>query len=29
MGMTLAYRLATDPTLRRLLDSVVVLVIPR
>src|SRR5258705_10233861 len=28
MGMTLAYRLATDPTLRRLLDSVVVLVIP-
>jgi len=28
MGMSLAYRLATDPTLRRLLDSVVVLVIP-
>jgi len=28
MGMTLAYRLATDPELRRLLDSVVVLMIP-
>lgn len=28
MGMTLAYRLATDPALRRLLDSVVVLMIP-
>jgi len=28
MGMTLAYRLATDPGLRRLLDSVVVLMIP-
>jgi len=28
MGMTLAYRLATDPTLSRLLDSVVVLMIP-
>lgn len=28
MGMTLAYELATDPDLRRLLDSVVVLMIP-
>jgi hypothetical protein len=28
MGMTFAYRLATDPELRRLLDSVVVLMIP-
>ena len=28
MGMTLAYRLVTDATLRRLLDSVVVLMIP-
>src|SRR3989441_10143941 len=28
MGMTFAYRLATDPDLRRLLDSVVVLMIP-
>ncbi len=28
MGMTLAYRLATDPDLTRLLDSVVVLMIP-
>src|SRR6267142_2526720 len=28
MGMTLAYRLVTDPELRRLLDSVVVLMIP-
>ncbi|HXM37283.1 MAG TPA: M14 family metallopeptidase [Gemmatimonadales bacterium] len=28
MGMTLAYRLATEPNLTRLLDSVVVLVIP-
>src|SRR5207244_12794739 len=28
MGMTLAYRLATDPEWRRLLDSVVVLMIP-
>src|SRR5260370_4125141 len=28
MGMTLAYRLATDPAWRRLLDSVVVLMIP-
>src|SRR5438552_1560462 len=28
MGMTLAYRLATDPEMRRLLDSVVVLMIP-
>src|SRR5438034_7821770 len=28
MGMSLAYRLATDPTSRRRLDSVVVLVIP-
>src|ERR1041385_8157051 len=28
MGMTLAYRLATDPELRRYLDSVVVLLIP-
>src|SRR5262245_49857216 len=28
MGMTLAHRLATDSTLRRLLDSVVVLMIP-
>jgi hypothetical protein len=28
MGMTLAYRLATDPDWRRLLDSVVVLMIP-
>jgi zinc carboxypeptidase len=28
MGMTLAYRLTTDPELRRLLDSVVVLMIP-
>jgi hypothetical protein len=28
MGMTLAYRLATDPALTRLLDSVVVLMIP-
>src|SRR5258705_8772797 len=28
MGMTLAYRLATDPELTRLLDSVVVLMIP-
>ena len=28
MGMTLAYRLATDSTLRPLLDSVVVLMIP-
>jgi len=28
MGMTLAYQLATDPELRRLLDSVVVLMIP-
>ncbi|HYT63778.1 MAG TPA: M14 metallopeptidase family protein, partial [Gemmatimonadales bacterium] len=28
MGMTLAYRLATDPDLRVLLDSVVVLMIP-
>jgi hypothetical protein len=28
MGMTLAYRLATDPSLTRLLDSVVVLMIP-
>jgi ribosomal protein S18 acetylase RimI-like enzyme len=28
MGMTLAYELATDPDLRRLLDSVVVLIIP-
>src|SRR6058998_3454667 len=28
MGMTLAYRLVTDPQLRRLLDSVVVLMIP-
>ena len=28
MGMTLAYRLATDPELSRLLDSVVVLMIP-
>ena len=28
MGMTLAYRLATDPELTRLLDSVVVLLIP-
>src|SRR5437867_8575392 len=28
MGMTLAYRLTTDPELRRLLDSVVVLLIP-
>lgn len=28
MGMTLAYRLVTDPDLRRLLDSVVVLMIP-
>src|SRR2546422_9700414 len=28
MGMTLAYRLATDPELRRLLDSGVVLMIP-
>jgi len=28
MGMTLAYRLATDPVLTRLLDSLVVLMIP-
>jgi len=28
MGMTLAYRLATDPALTRLLDSLVVLMIP-
>ena len=28
MGMTLAYRLATEPTLTRLLDSLVVLMIP-
>jgi len=28
MGMTLAYRLVTDPELRRFLDSVVVLMIP-
>ncbi len=28
MGMTLAYQLATDPALTRLLDSVVVLVVP-
>src|SRR5207237_10640218 len=28
MGMTLAYQLATDPELRGLLDSVVVLMIP-
>jgi hypothetical protein len=28
MGMTFAYRLVTDPDLRRLLDSVVVLMIP-
>ena len=28
MGMTLAYRLVSDPDLRRLLDSVVVLMIP-
>jgi Zinc carboxypeptidase len=28
MGMTLAYQLVTDPELRRLLDSVVVLMIP-
>ena len=28
MGMTLAYELATEPALRRLLDSVVVLMIP-